>query len=114
MTPEQARRVLGLVGLGLRSRNAVVGVEQVRAAARKGTVVLALVAVDAAENSTAKLLPLLRARRVRVLDGLTAAQLGAVAGRNQTAAIGIMDRALANGILGAVESGPEGPVRRVD
>lgn len=106
--------MLGLVGLGLRSRNVVVGVEQVRAAARKGTLGLALVATDAAENSAAKLRPLLKARRVRVLDGLTGAQLGGVAGRHQTAAIGITDRALANGILGAVESGPEGPVRRVD
>ena len=109
MTPEQARRVLGLVGLGIRSRNAVVGAEQVRAAAKKGTLVLALVACDASENSLAKLLPLLRARRVPVVETLTTAQLGVVAGRNQTAAIGIIDRSLASGILGAVESGSMEP-----
>ncbi|MDE3153283.1 MAG: ribosomal L7Ae/L30e/S12e/Gadd45 family protein [Gemmatimonadota bacterium] len=105
MTDEQARRVLGLVGLGLRSRNAVVGTEQVRAAAKKGRVVLALVADDASAHSLAKLHPLLSARRVRVVQGLTAQQLGTVSGRNQTAAIGVLDRALANGILGVMDSG---------
>lgn len=109
MTAEQARRAIGLVGLGIRSRNAVVGVEQVRGAARKGTLVLALVAADAADNSLDKLLPLLRARRIRVVEGLTAGQLGSVAGRNQTVAIGIIDRSLADGIVGVVDSGSIGP-----
>jgi ribosomal protein L7Ae-like RNA K-turn-binding protein len=114
LTPEEGRRVLGLIGLGIRSRNAVVGLEQVRAAAKKGTLTLAVVAVDAAENSLAKLVPLLRGRRVQVVEGLTSVQLGAVAGRNQTAAIGITDQSLANGILGAVASGRQGTVRRMD
>jgi ribosomal protein L7Ae-like RNA K-turn-binding protein len=109
LTPDQARRVLGLAGLGLRARTAVVGTEQVRAAAKKGTLELALVAGDAAENSLAKLRPLLAARRVRVLDGLSAAELGAAAGRNQTAAIGIIDRSLARGILGVMDSGTTRP-----
>lgn len=109
MTPEQARRVLGLVGLGIRSRNAVVGVEQVRFAAKKGTLALALVASDASVNSLDKVVPLLKARRIRVIEGLTVAQLGAVAGRTQTAAIGVVDRPLARGILGAMESGPSRP-----
>ena len=109
MTPDQERRVLGFVGLGLRARTAVVGTEQVRAAAKKGTLVLALVAADASENSLAKLRPLLAARRVRMIEGLSAGQLGMAAGRNQTAAIGIIDRSLARGILGLVESGTTRP-----
>jgi hypothetical protein len=68
------RRVLGLVGLGIRARNAVVGVEQVRMAARKGKLALALV------------------------EGPDAAALGSVAGRESTAAIGITDAALARGV----------------
>ena len=92
MTPDVARRLLGLVGLGARGRNAVVGVDQVRAAAKKGELALALVACDAATNSTAKVLPLLAARRVRVIEGLTAEQLGGAVGRAQTAAVGIVDR----------------------
>ena len=109
MTPERVRRVLGLVGLGIRSRNAVVGVEQVRGAARKGTLVVALVATDAAANSLDKLLPLLKARRVPVVREMTTGELGTVTGRNQTAAIGIIDRSLADGILDVVESGSDRP-----
>lgn len=101
--------MLGLVGLGLRARTAVVGTEQVRAAAKKGTLVLALVAADASEHSLAKLRPLLAARRVRVIEGLAAAQLGAAGGRNQTAAIGVIDGALARGILGVVDLGTTRP-----
>ena len=92
------RRVLGLVGLGIRARNAVVGVEQVRLAARRGKLALALVAPDASPNSRKKLLPLLEATRVRVVEGPDAAALGAVAGRDSTAAIGITDPALARGL----------------
>jgi ribosomal protein L7Ae-like RNA K-turn-binding protein len=92
------RRVLGLVGLGIRARNAVVGVEQVRLAARRGKFALALVAPDASLNSRKKLLPLLAATRVRVVEGPGAAALGAVAGRVSTAAIGIVDAALARGL----------------
>jgi ribosomal protein L7Ae-like RNA K-turn-binding protein len=92
------RRVLGLVGLGIRARNAVVGVELVRMAARKGKLALALVAPDASPNSRKKLLPLLEATRVRVVEGPDAAALGSVAGRESTAAIGITDAALARGV----------------
>jgi ribosomal protein L7Ae-like RNA K-turn-binding protein len=92
------RRVLGLVGLGIRARNAVVGVEQVRMAARKGKLALALVAPDASPNSRKMLLPLLEATRVRVVEGPDAAALGSVAGRESTAAIGITDAALARGV----------------
>ena len=92
------RRVLGLLGLGLRARNVVVGVEQVRLAARKGKLRLALVAPDASVHSRKKLLPLLLATRVRVVEGLAAATLGSVAGREATTAIGVIDASLANGL----------------
>ena len=92
------RRVLGLVGLGIRARNAVVGVEQVRLAARKGHLALAIVAPDASENSRKKLLPLLTARRIPVREGPRAATLGAAAGRESTAAVGITDASLARGV----------------
>ena len=92
------RRVLGLVGLGIRARNAVVGVEQVRLAARKGHLALAIVAPDASPNSLKKLLPLLEATHTPLIQGPGAAALGAVAGRESAAAIGITDRSLASGI----------------
>jgi ribosomal protein L7Ae-like RNA K-turn-binding protein len=90
--------MLRLLGLGVRGRNVVVGVEQVRMAARKGTLVLAVIAPDAASNSREKILPLLRARRVMFVEGPTAAELGAAVGRVHTAAVGVVDPQLARGI----------------
>jgi ribosomal protein L7Ae-like RNA K-turn-binding protein len=93
-----ADRLLRLIGLGVRARNVVVGVEQVRTAARKGSLVLAVIAPDASANSREKIVPLLRARRVMFVEGPTAAELGAAVGREQTAAVGVVDPQLARGI----------------
>ncbi len=98
------RKLLALAGLGVRARNAVVGVEMVRAAAMSGTLKLVLVAEDASRHSRDKVLPLVRAKGVSVVDGFPAAELGAVAGRESTAAIGIIDAPLAKGIRGALGS----------
>jgi ribosomal protein L7Ae-like RNA K-turn-binding protein len=87
-----------LIGLGVRARNVVVGVEQVRTAVKKGNLILAVVAPDASENSREKILPLLRARHVKFVEGPTAAELGAAVGREQTAAVGVVDPQLARGI----------------
>jgi ribosomal protein L7Ae-like RNA K-turn-binding protein len=90
--------MLRLIGLGVRARNVVVGVEQVRTAAKKGNLEFAVVAPDASSNSREKIVPLLRARRVKFVEGPTAAELGAAVGREQTAAVGVVDRQLARGI----------------
>jgi ribosomal protein L7Ae-like RNA K-turn-binding protein len=97
--------MLGLIGLGIRARNAVVGVEQVRVAARRGLLALAVVAPDASRHSRDKVLPLLAARGVRVVEGPGAAALGSATGRETTAAIGILDRALARGVRALVDQG---------
>ncbi|HEX6536557.1 MAG TPA: ribosomal L7Ae/L30e/S12e/Gadd45 family protein [Gemmatimonadaceae bacterium] len=102
------RRLLGLIGLGLRARTAVVGVEQVRNAARHGLLHLAVVAPDASRNSLEKVLPLLRAKRVLVIEGPRASTLGAAVGREATAAVGIVDRDLAKGIRELAGAGPAG------
>ena len=98
MEPRVASRLLRLIGLGVRARNVVVGVEQVRTAARKGNLVLAVIAPDASTNSREKVVPLLRARRVMFVEGPTAAELGAAVGRVQTAAVGVVNPQLARGI----------------
>jgi len=103
---EVTRRVLRLVGLGVRSRGAVVGVEQVRQAAKKGKLALAVVASDASQHSLSKVVPLLEALRVRVVHAPSAADLGRAAGRDQTAAVGIVDRQLARGIRELMDSAP--------
>lgn len=104
MDPRAAKRVLGLLGLGIRARTAVVGVEQAREAARKGTLAHAVVADDASSNSLNKIVPLLRAKGVRTSSGFSAASLGAIAGREATAVIGILDPRLAEGIRDALRS----------
>lgn len=92
------RKILGLVGLGIRGRRAVVGVQQVRDAARRGKLKLALVAGDASRNSTDKVVPLLTARGVAMIEGLTSADLATICGRESVSAIGVLDAGLARGI----------------
>ncbi len=97
------RRLLGLIGLGVRGRLAVVGVQQVRDAAIRNKLVYAIVAPDASRHSLDKVVPLLEARRGRFVAGPSAAELGAAVGRETTAAVGIVDAKLARGIRDIVE-----------
>jgi ribosomal protein L7Ae-like RNA K-turn-binding protein len=76
----------------------VVGVEQVRGEVKKGTVKLAVVAHDASRHSREKIVPLLRAKGVEIIETLSADELGAAFGREQTAAVGITDAGLARGV----------------
>jgi ribosomal protein L7Ae-like RNA K-turn-binding protein len=82
----------------MRGRLVVVGVEQVRAEVRKASIRLALVAHDASRHSREKVLPLLKAKGVMVLEVLSAEELGAAVGREQTAAVAITDAGLARGV----------------
>lgn len=95
------RKVLGLVGLGLRARRAVVGVQQVRDAARRGKLKLALIASDASRNSMDKVVPLLTARRVDMIQGFKSEELGASCGRESVSVLGVLDAGLARGIRSA-------------
>jgi len=98
----QLPRVLRLLGLGVRSRGAVVGVNQVRDAVKQDKVFLAVIAADVSANSLDKVVPLLTARRVRFIEVPSALELGAAVGRDQTAVVGVVDRQLAAGISDAV------------
>ena len=101
-------RLLRLLGLGVRGRGAVIGVEQVREGAKKNKVAFAIVAMDASRHSLDKVIPLLNARRVRFVEVPSAAELGGAVGRETTAVVGIVDRQLAKGIRELVESGSAG------
>ncbi|MBK6487990.1 MAG: ribosomal L7Ae/L30e/S12e/Gadd45 family protein [Gemmatimonadetes bacterium] len=108
------RRLLGLLGLGVRGRGAVVGVERVRDAAKRGTLVVAVVAPDASRHSIDKVVPLLEARRVPIMVGPSAMALGHAVGKESTAVVGVVDRSLAAGVLalrGASSEGDTGPAR---
>jgi ribosomal protein L7Ae-like RNA K-turn-binding protein len=100
-----SRKLVALIGFGIRGRGAVVGVQQVREAARRGKLQLASAAPDASINSLNKVLPLLRARGILILEGPGAEELGSIASRDKTTVIGIVDRGLAKGIkaLGLVQ-----------
>jgi ribosomal protein L7Ae-like RNA K-turn-binding protein len=99
------RKLLGLIGLGVRSRGVVIGVEQVRGAAFRGKLAYAVVAPDASRHSLEKVVPLLTARGIRFVEAVPALELGAAVGRESTAVVGIVDRNLAKGIRELVESG---------
>jgi ribosomal protein L7Ae-like RNA K-turn-binding protein len=98
----QQKRVLGLLGLGVRGRLALVGVDRVREAVKRGLVRVAVVAADASAHSRQKVDGLLAGRRVPTLEVGTAAALGQVAGKEATAVIGVVDDKLAQGILAIV------------
>jgi ribosomal protein L7Ae-like RNA K-turn-binding protein len=97
-------RVSRLLGLGLRARTVLVGVQQARVAMQKGEVVLAVVADDASENSRAKVVPMLNAKRIETIGGVTAEALGGLAGKDATTVVVVLDAALARGIREAVAS----------
>jgi ribosomal protein L7Ae-like RNA K-turn-binding protein len=101
----QVERILRLVGLGVRGRGAVVGVERVREAAKGGKLALALVAMDASKNALEKVLPLLTARRISLIEVPSAVELGAAVGREQAAAVGVVDPQLAKGIEALTSTG---------
>jgi ribosomal protein L7Ae-like RNA K-turn-binding protein len=73
-------------------------VEQVRAALAKGSVLVAVVAHDASRHSREKVVPLLRVKGIDIIEMLSADELGAAFGREQTAAVGITDAGLARGV----------------
>ena len=102
------RKLLGLLGLGVRSRGAVVGVERVREAAMRGKLALAVIAPNASRHSLEKVVPMLKAKRITVVEGPDASVLGAAVGRETTAAVGVVDRQLARGVRALVEAGPAG------
>jgi ribosomal protein L7Ae-like RNA K-turn-binding protein len=102
------QRMLRLLGLGMRSRGVVVGVEQVREAAKHDKVFFAVVAMDVSSNSLDKVVPLLNGRRVKFVEVPSAAELGAAVGRVETAVVGIVDRQLAAGVSALVTSGSSG------
>jgi len=109
MDADTTRKLFALLGLGVRGRGAVIGVQQVREAARSGKLMVAIAAPDASSNSLNKVIPLLRARDVPVFAGGSAKELGNAVGRESTAVVGVVDRGLAKGIKAlSLNAMPEG------
>ena len=98
--------LLGLLGLGLRAGNLVVGVDAVRTALQAGRCHCVVIASDAGSRADDKVGRLARGKGVPVVLGPAAGELGRVLGRPPVHAVGVRDRALARGVLGAGANGP--------
>jgi ribosomal protein L7Ae-like RNA K-turn-binding protein len=91
--------LLGLLGLGYRGRRVVVGVDAVRAELQRGKCWCVVVAEDASTRAVDKVVRLASAKNVPILTGPRAAAIGAQLGKPPVMAVGVRDRALANGMV---------------
>ena len=90
---------MGLLGLGARGGNLVIGVDGVRQAMQRDEVYCLVMASDASPRATEKTMALARARDIPVITGPSADEIGRRLGRPAVMAVGVRDRALAKGIL---------------
>ncbi|MCU0619914.1 MAG: ribosomal L7Ae/L30e/S12e/Gadd45 family protein [Gemmatimonadales bacterium] len=97
--------LLGLLGLGLRAGQLVIGVDAVRSALQAGRCACVVLAADAGPRAEEKVGRLARAKGVPLVAGPEAERMGARLGRPPVMAVGIRDRALAEGVLGAAPVG---------
>jgi ribosomal protein L7Ae-like RNA K-turn-binding protein len=91
-------RLLGLLGLGLRGGNLVVGTDGVRTALQGGKCLLVVLASDASPRTRDKVVRLAQAKGVELVSGPPARAMGDQLGRPPVMAVGVRDAALARGI----------------
>jgi ribosomal protein L7Ae-like RNA K-turn-binding protein len=92
-------RLTALLGLGLRAGRVVVGVAGVRAKLQRDALRCVVVAADASARTRDKVERLARARGIPVVRGPMAETLGARLGRAPVQAVGVVDDALARGLV---------------
>lgn len=92
-------RITRLLGLGVRAGNVVIGVAGVRAGLQRGEVACVVVAQDVAQRTIEKVVRLAEAKKVPVLRGPIAVELGAELGKPPVQAVGVTDPALAKGLI---------------
>jgi ribosomal protein L7Ae-like RNA K-turn-binding protein len=91
--------LMGLLGLGQRGRLLVVGVDAVRQQLQVKKIWCVVVAADASPRAMEKVVRLAVAKGVPLVAGPSAAAIGAQLGKPPVMAVGVRDRALADGIL---------------
>lgn len=94
-------RLLGLLGLGARAGNLVIGVEAVRQALKAGKCLVVVVAEDASPRAVEKAVRLAEGRGVPCARGPTAAAIGDRLGRPPVMVVGVRETALARGVIAA-------------
>lgn len=92
-------RITRLLGLGVRAGNVVIGVAGVRAGLQRGKVVCVVLAADAGQRTLEKVGRLAEGKKIPVLRGPAAAELGTGLGRPPVQAVGVTDPALARGLI---------------
>ena len=92
-------KITRLLGLGLRAGNVVIGVAGVRAGLQRGKLACVVLAQDAGRRTIEKVERLAHARKIRVVRGPVAAELGTGLGRPPVQAVGVTDPALARGLM---------------
>jgi ribosomal protein L7Ae-like RNA K-turn-binding protein len=101
VTRPAASGVLALLGLGYRARNVVIGVDAVRTELKAGKLRCVVLAADAGPRAEEKVVRLAVARGIPIVPGPLADEIGAQLGKPPVQAVGIRDRALAEGIRSA-------------
>jgi ribosomal protein L7Ae-like RNA K-turn-binding protein len=114
VTTESGRRALSLLGLAARAGAVAAGTERVREAARAGRLRYVIVARDAAANARSKMMPLLAARGVPVVEAFDRAGLGDAVGKASLSAAGLTDASFAARIRMLLEPGRAGGTERRD
>ncbi len=94
-------RLLGLLGLGMRGGNLVIGVDAVRAALQARECRLVVVASDASPRALEKVVRLAEGRGIPRVAGPRAEDIGCRLGRPPLMVVGVRDAALARGLLQA-------------
>ena len=92
-------KITRLLGLGLRAGNVVVGVAGVRAGLQREKLACVVLAADAGQRTMEKVTRLAEARKIPVLRGPVADELGIALGRPAVQAVGVTDPALARGLM---------------
>ena len=90
--------LLRLLGLGRRGGNLVIGVDAVRSQLQAGKLGCVVLAEDASPRAVEKVVRLAAGTKVPLVAGPSAAAIGAQLGKPPVMAVGVRDRALADGI----------------
>jgi ribosomal protein L7Ae-like RNA K-turn-binding protein len=94
---------MGLLGLGARAGNLVIGVDGVRGGLQRDDFWCVVLASDASDRAVAKVVALARATEIPIVAGPSADQMGMKLGRPPVMVVGVTDRSLAQGILKLAE-----------
>ncbi len=104
---ELADRLLGLLGLGLRSGGVIVGVDGTRALLQRGRARVVVMASDASPRARDRIESLARGRGVPLVEGPVSVEIGNRLGRPPVMVVGVEDRGIGSGVI-SLMAGREG------